>query len=38
MVFCPKCGEKQDNNEAKFCQKWGSGVGFGIFGNLFIVL
>lgn len=23
MGFCPKCGEKQDNNEAKFCQKCG---------------
>lgn len=27
MVFCPKCGEKQDNNEAKFCQKCGEDIG-----------
>ena len=27
MGFCPKCGEKQDNDEAKFCQKCGADMG-----------
>lgn len=27
MGFCPKCGEKQDNDEAKFCQKCGVDMG-----------
>lgn len=27
MGFCPKCGEKQDSDEAKFCQKCGADMG-----------